>query len=48
MRELIKEEEQKETLALLSILALGNHEIEQGEFRSTADVFTDLDQDEHQ
>lgn len=38
-------EEQEETMALLKILALGHHEIEQGHFRSAADVFTDLDKD---
>lgn len=37
-------EEQEETLALLKILALGNHEIEQGKFRDAEDVFADLDQ----
>lgn len=36
-------EEQAETLALLKILALGNREIEQGNFRSANDVFADLD-----
>lgn len=36
-------EEQAETLALLKILALGNREIEQGRFRSAADVFAELD-----
>ena len=36
-------EEQEETLALLKILALGNHEIEQGKFRSVKNVFDDLD-----
>ena len=37
-------EEQKETLALLKILALGNREIEQGKFRDTEDVFAELDE----
>ena len=36
-------EEQEETLALLKILALGNHEIEQGKFRDIEDVFEELD-----
>ena len=36
-------EEQEETLALLKILALGNHEIEQGKFRDIEDVFEALD-----
>lgn len=36
-------EEHEETLALLKILALGNHEIEQGNFRSADDVFKDLE-----
>ncbi|HET9112609.1 MAG TPA: type II toxin-antitoxin system Phd/YefM family antitoxin [Burkholderiales bacterium] len=39
-------EEQAETLALLKILALGNREIEQGNFRSANDVFADLDKKE--
>ncbi len=37
-------EEQEETMALLKILALGNHEIEQGKFRDIEDVFADLDE----
>ena len=36
-------EEQEDTLALLKILALGNHEIEQGKFRDVEDVFDELD-----
>jgi len=36
-------EEQEETMALLKILALGNHEIEQGKFRDIEDVFEELD-----
>ena len=36
-------EEHEETLALLKTLALGNREIEQGQFRSAAEVFADLD-----
>ena len=33
-----------ETLALLTILALGNREIEHGRFRAADDVFADLDE----
>ncbi|RIZ65337.1 MAG: type II toxin-antitoxin system Phd/YefM family antitoxin [Methylococcales bacterium] len=36
-------EEQEATLALLRILALGNHEIEQGRFRDIEAVFEELD-----
>ena len=36
-------EEQEATLALLKILALGNHEIEQGRFRDIEVVFEELD-----
>lgn len=36
-------EEHEETLALLKILALGNHEIEQGRYRSADEVFAELD-----
>lgn len=36
-------EEQEETLALLKILALGNREIEQGNFRDAEVVFADLE-----
>jgi len=36
-------EEHEATLALLKVLALGNREIEQGQFRSAEDVFADLD-----
>ncbi|HEX7865120.1 MAG TPA: type II toxin-antitoxin system Phd/YefM family antitoxin [Variovorax sp.] len=36
-------EEHEATLALLKVLTLGNREIEQGQFRSAEDVFTDLD-----
>ncbi|GER20817.1 type II toxin-antitoxin system [compost metagenome] len=39
-------EEQEATLALLKVLALGNREIEQGQFRSADDVFADLDQED--
>ena len=41
-------EEQEDTLALLKILALGNHEIEQGKFRDVEDVFDELDKADHQ
>lgn len=41
-------EEYEETLALLKILALGNKDIEQGNFRSADDVFADLDKDDVQ
>jgi prevent-host-death family protein len=36
-------EEQQESLALLKILALGNREIEQGNFRLADEVFAELD-----
>lgn len=36
-------EEQEETLALLKLLALGNREIEQGQFRAADEVFADID-----
>ncbi|MBJ2155755.1 type II toxin-antitoxin system Phd/YefM family antitoxin [Variovorax sp. IB41] len=38
-------EEQEATLALLKVLALGNREIEQGQFRPADEVFADLDQE---
>ncbi|AEC21739.1 prevent-host-death family protein [Pusillimonas sp. T7-7] len=38
-------EQQAQTLALLKILALGNHEIEQGRYRSADQVFDDLDKE---
>ncbi|MFA5171186.1 MAG: type II toxin-antitoxin system Phd/YefM family antitoxin [Sulfuriferula sp.] len=41
-------EEHEETLALLKILALGNHEIEQGHYRSAKDVFAELDKADSQ
>ncbi|MDZ4314556.1 MAG: type II toxin-antitoxin system Phd/YefM family antitoxin [Azonexus sp.] len=41
-------EEQAETLALLKILALGNKEIEAGQFRSAKDVLADLNSEEAQ
>ncbi|AZD05853.1 prevent-host-death family protein [Pseudomonas sp. NFPP07] len=37
-------EQQEETMALLKILALGNREIDEGQFRDAQDVFADLDQ----
>ncbi len=37
-------EERENTLALLKILALGNHEIELGKCRDAEDVFAELDQ----
>jgi PHD/YefM family antitoxin component YafN of YafNO toxin-antitoxin module len=36
-------EEQEQTSALLKILALGNREIERGQFRAAQDVFVKLD-----
>jgi prevent-host-death family protein len=41
-------EEQEETLALLKILALGHREIEQGQFRSAAEVLARLDDEDTQ
>jgi prevent-host-death family protein len=41
-------EEQTETLALLKLLALGNKEIEAGQFRPANDVLADLDSEEAQ
>lgn len=38
-------EEYEETLVMLKILALGNKQIEDGDFRSAADVFADLDKE---
>ncbi len=38
-------EEKEETLALLKILALGNHEIDQGHIHSMNEVFSELDKD---
>ena len=38
-------EEQEQTFALLKILAFGNKEIEQGQFRDAEDVFAELDKD---
>lgn len=39
-------EEQVETLALLKLLALGNKEIEAGQFRPASEVFADLEREE--
>jgi prevent-host-death family protein len=36
----------EESLALLKLLALGNHEIEQGKFRDAEAVFAELDEAE--
>lgn len=41
-------EQLEETLALLKILAMGNRDIEQGDFRDAADVFDDLEKDNSQ
>ena len=41
-------EEHEETLALLKLLALGNREIEQGQFRPAAEVFEEMDKDDLQ
>ena len=39
-------EENEQTLALLKILALGQKEIEQGQFRPADEVFADLDKED--
>ncbi|CAH0232925.1 type II toxin-antitoxin system prevent-host-death family antitoxin [Pseudomonas mediterranea] len=36
-------EEQEDTMALLKLLAMGNQEIEKGQFREAEEVFADLD-----
>ncbi|MDB6445911.1 type II toxin-antitoxin system Phd/YefM family antitoxin [Pseudomonas sp. 21TX0197] len=36
-------EDQEDTMALLKLLAMGNREIEEGNFRDVEDVFTELD-----
>ncbi|MCK9800402.1 type II toxin-antitoxin system Phd/YefM family antitoxin [Pseudomonas sp. MAFF 302030] len=41
-------EEQEATLALLKLLALGNREIEAGQFRDADHVFADLEADDPQ
>ncbi|MBW8458034.1 MAG: type II toxin-antitoxin system Phd/YefM family antitoxin [Thiobacillus sp.] len=38
-------EEQEETLALLKLLALGNREIERGQFRAADEMFADIDRE---
>lgn len=39
-------EEQAETLAMLKLLALGNKEIEAGQYRPADDVFAELEREE--
>lgn len=41
-------EEQEATLAMLKLLALGNREIEAGQFRDAEQVFADLERDDRQ
>lgn len=41
-------EEQEETMALLKLLAMGNREIEEGNFRNAEDLFAELDRADHQ
>ncbi|KAF1028647.1 MAG: hypothetical protein GAK37_02127 [Pseudomonas sp.] len=41
-------EEQAETMALLKLLALGNRQIESGQFQDLEDVFAELDKDGEQ
>ena len=41
-------EEQAETMALLKLLALGNRQIELGQFQNMEDVFAELDKDDAQ
>lgn len=38
-------EEYEETLSMLKILALGNREIEAGQFRPAAEIFAELDKE---
>ncbi len=38
-------EQMEETLAMLKLLALGHHDIEQGRFRDSEDVFAELDRE---
>lgn len=38
-------EEHEEPLALLKLLAMGNHEIEQGHFRGADEVFADIERE---
>lgn len=39
-------EEQEQTMALLKLLALGNREIERGDFRPASKVFAELDRED--
>ncbi len=39
-------EEHEETLALLKILAMGNQQIEAGQYRNADDVFADLENED--
>lgn len=41
-------EEQEETMALLKLLALGNRQIELGQFQEMEEVFAELDRDDAQ
>ena len=41
-------EEQAEAMALLKLLALGNRQIELGQFQDMEDVFAELDKDDAQ
>lgn len=41
-------EEQEGTMALLKLLAMGNREIEEGNFNDAQDVFAELDKADHQ
>jgi len=38
-------EEQEETMALLKLLAMGNREIEERQFRAADEVFADIDRE---
>jgi len=42
VQDIVSYERTQETLALLKILALANHNIEQGRYRPAKDVFADL------
>lgn len=39
-------EDNQQTIALLKILAVGNRQLEEGQFRPANDIFADLDKDE--
>lgn len=39
-------EQQEESLALLKVLTMGNHDIEQGRFRDAEAIFADLDKED--